>query len=78
MAITYTIIVGFGCLLSGIAIGAIVERKSWKCRAIPKGGSSAHYCDGEFYYIIEEGYFCREYIRRVEEPKPRIDPFKVI
>ena len=33
-------------------------------RQDPRYGRTAHCCRGEFYYVIPEGEFCREYVRR--------------
>lgn len=53
----------------GAVCGACGERAVWTSRALP-GNSTPHHCDGEFYYVIPESVFCREYTRR----RPTVGP----
>lgn len=52
---------------AGWVFGVRAERQSWVIRAMPDG-STPHHCGGRFYFVIEEGYFCREFCRRVKLP----------
>lgn len=65
-----------GGLLLGVRIGSRLERIEWVTRAVPPG-DTPHHCDGRFYYVIEEGYFCREY-RRVPDECPPLGPMEYI
>lgn len=58
----YTILICFTAVVCwglGLLVGIASERKSWLIRAITrnKNYSSAHHCNGQFFYIIEEDYF---------------------
>ncbi len=50
----------------GTAAGMAGEARAWLSRAETKGcpHQTAHFCDGKFYYVIEESHFHREYRRR--------------
>jgi len=74
----YYIIIGIGifCFAAGLWIGNANERNSWLLRASSNDnkGSTAHHCDGKFYYIIEERYFNDTYqLRNTEEIQDRKD-----
>ncbi len=51
----------------GIVMGTFTERKAWTMRAMsnkPHAPNTAHFCDGEFYYIVPEKMFCEEFTRK--------------
>jgi hypothetical protein len=53
-------------LLGGITFGVNVERRAWVMRALTRTntGATPHYCDGRFFYVVEEGVFVNDYVRK--------------
>ena len=64
-----TLVIGGTCSILGLMLGRWVERGEWLTRAIPPG-DTPHHCDGRFYYVIEESYFCREFVRKPADEEP--------
>lgn len=62
---------GFVAFVFGVWLGAKSERNAWVSRAMPTN-DRAHYCDGEFYYIIPENLYCKMcQVRHVLEEERR-------
>ncbi len=71
MALGFCFVLGW---LAGVYVGTKGERNSWKIRASSYDNkyTTAHHCDGTFYYVIEERYFNKKFALRdkpLEEQK---------
>lgn len=67
MDIGWVVAIGSVAWLVGCICGTITERGAWTIRSMRKDRpytNSAHYCNGKFYYIIEESYFVSEFQRK--------------
>lgn len=54
----------FACgWLFGLGIGVLGERNAWLLRGREEE-MTAHYCNGQFYYVIPEKVFVRDYVRK--------------
>jgi hypothetical protein len=52
-------------LLLGIIAGHANERRAWRAHGDALDEHrTPHYCDGEFYYVVPESVFIRDYQRK--------------
>ena len=58
----WVVIIAVVAFVGGLVVGNRSANEAWRIRAGYRGyGLTPHHYDGEFYYVIPESEFCRDY-----------------